>query len=60
MDTATMNAAITVDIPLRALPSQYNQAEMADNPIKAHVVNETKKMFLVRLRCEGSLRLMKI
>ena len=55
-----MNAAITVDIPLRAFPSQYNQAEMADNPIKAHVVNETKKMFLVRLRCEGSLRLMKI
>jgi hypothetical protein len=55
-----MNAAIAVDVPLLALPSQNNQAEIAKSPSKVETVNETKKMFFVRLKCEGSLRLIKI
>jgi hypothetical protein len=55
-----MNAAIAVDVPLLGLPSQNNQAEIAKSPSKAQTVNDTKKMFFERLKCEGSLRLMKI
>jgi hypothetical protein len=60
IDTLTIAAAAMQVWALRRLPIQYNHAAIQSKPMSVQTEKDTKKIFRVLRKCNGSLRLMKI